>query len=155
MQVRCSDAGYQRIEICYTVTKDYFFPSEIGETAEVFEDKIAAAIMDTADGEVSDWTIDESDECDIQVDGLHPGIEYGIIISARVHLTGHCDYDPGRYDGPMEDCYPAEIDDVDFDEGAITDVSIWDAVHMMPGVFDDITVTIDDPETDGDVEIDY
>ena len=155
MQVRCSGSGYQGIKIYYTVTKDYYFPSEIGKTVEEFEDKIATAIMDTADGEVSDWAIDASDECEIREDGLHPGVEYGIELSARVQLTGTCEYDPGRYYGPMEDCYPAEIYDVDLDEGAITDVDVWAAINALPGVFDDITAHIDDPDSDGDIEVDY
>lgn len=152
MHVGCSGSGYQRITIYYTVIKDYFFSPETGETVESFEDKVATAIMATADGEVGNWEIIESD---IAESGLHPGVEYSMTVDAHVYLTGTCGYDPGKYCGPMADCYPEEIYDVDLDEGAITDVDVWAAMNALPGVFDDISATIDDPDIDGDVEVNY
>lgn len=152
MHVGCSGSGYQRITIYYTVIKDYFFSPETGETAESFEDKVATAIMATADGEIGNWEIIKSD---IDESGLHPGVEYSMTVDAYVYLTGTCGYDPGKYNGPMSDCYPEEIYDVDLDEGAITDVNVWAAMNALPGVFDDISATIDDPDIDGDVDVNY
>lgn len=140
----------QKIKIYYTVKENMEFSPENYETSEKFESKIAETIMDNVDGEIIDWEIIDGDTNDTQ---LLTNTEYFIEISAKIRCYGTCYYDPGRLYGPMEDCYPPEIDDVEYEEGQITCVNQVIIEDLLPEL-DEIKVTIGDPDYDGEIEID-
>ena len=148
MRVSCSANGQQQLKINYTVSKDYTFSAVNAETPEVFDEMIAVAIINNADGEITDWNIISSDTDTT----LHVDHVYHIVVSAAVSLQGTCRYDPGRDWGPMEDSYPPEISNVYIDEGMITDVDTEYALESLSELISTIEVTIDDPEYD-DIDI--
>ena len=146
MRENCTGRGSQYIKIFYTVNINYEFAPEQYITSEAFDDQIASAVMKAADVQIQDWEISNSDTNDTQ---LLTNTTYCIVVYAPLDLNGTCDYDPGVSYGPPEKCYPSEIDDVDFDEGMITDIDTYAALSGCPPVVDTLEVEI------GEVDIDY
>lgn len=146
MREKCTGRGFQYIKIFYTVNTNYKFAPEQYITSEAFDDQIASAVMKAADVQIQDWEINDSDTNDTQ---LLTNTSYCIVVYAPLDLSGTCDYDPGVSYGSPEKCYPPEIDDVDFDEGMITDIDTYSALSDCPLVVDTLEVTI------GEVDIDY
>lgn len=146
MRENCTGRGSQYIKIFYTVNTNYEFAPEQYITSETFDDQIASAVMKAADVQIQDWEISDSDTNDTQ---LLTNTTYCIVVYASLDLIGTCDYDSGVSYGPPEKCYPPEIDDVDFDEGMITDIDTYSALSECPSIVDTLEVII------GDVDIDY
>ena len=140
----------QTIKIIYTVKTNREFHPEDYDTCEDFDDKLAELVMGEADGEIDDWEIEESDTNDTM---LLTNTEYCILIRASVRVFGSCGYDPGRLYGPMEDCYPPEIYDVEYEEGMITSayVSPEYLSEVMPEI-DELKVIVCDVDGDSDIE---
>lgn len=114
--------------------------------------RIAEAVLDAADESVESWDIISSDFASDKHESLDANEEYYIKLKVQVRVEGTCDYDPGRNYGPMEDCYPAEVSDVDYDSGMITDVDESEVMDNIPEI-SGITVVIDDVDGDGELEI--
>jgi hypothetical protein len=141
---RCSFTANetQRVKIKFKLKEAYNYNAEDYDDDLSFD--IAKAFIDNCDGEVDDWEIWEDD---LDVDSLQANKEYCIEIEAKVKVGGTCYFSPGRYDGPMEDCYPDEIDDVEYEEGVIGDCN-WDLFEEelpyltfseMGAVYDDVS----------------
>lgn len=111
----------QRVKIKFKLKEAYNYNAEDYDDDLSFD--IAKAFIDNCDGEIDDWEIWEDD---LDVDMLQADKEYCIEIKANVSVGGTCYFTSGRYDGPMEDCYPDEIDDVEYEEGVIEDCN-WDS----------------------------
>lgn len=149
MRVDCSANAQQTLNIYYTVNTNHRFAPEDYITSDAFDEAIATAVMNVIETEVSDWGILDSDTNDTQ---LLTNTQYCIKVYARVRLTGTCDYDPGVNYGPMENCYPPEIDDYEFTSGAITDVDTYAALESAPPEVEDLWVEISEPDVE-DIEI--
>lgn len=142
----------QTVKIYYTVKKNRIFSEENYDCSEKFDENIAETIMHYLDGEVVDWEIVDSDTNDTE---LLTNNQYCITIRARVTCSGTCFYDPGRYEGPMEDCYPAEIDDIEYTDGLITGVYSQNMLEEKLPELDQISVEVSEPDQYNFKNIDF
>lgn len=138
----------QDIKISFNVA-DSFSMHPYGD-AENLATEIAYTVVQNCSGDINDWEIIDCDFGDDII--IESGIVYTIIVNCFVSVTGTCYYDPGRYSGRMEDCYPEEIDDVQYEDGMIDGCDTAKALSELTGIAD-LSVTIGPISEDGEIEI--
>ena len=143
----------QQLKVTFQLKDLMVFPNQYDDSnPEEFMLRIAESIVDNCNGEVYDWELIEYDEGDDN-GNLLPNTPYIMELTCCVSISGTCYYDPGRTYGDPYDCYPAEIDDVEYEDGMI-DSCDTDSILATFDELASLSVNIGEVSDDGDIEID-
>lgn len=120
---------------------------------EDLEGRIADATMLSLEG--SEFDSGEEYEIIEPIGEPAPDGTYTMTMRIEETVGGTCMYTPGRYYGPPENCYPDDIDDVEFEYGYASDCNMYDLRGLLQSTVVDVDtlhVNIDDFDEDFDME---
>ena len=141
----------QSLKITFQVNKLITFPESYAD-ADTFASDLVESVIENCDGDISDTEITEigfDDETD-----LEPGETYYIEVNCWVGISGTCDYTPAKTYGDPYDCYPEDIDNVEYEEGMICGCLTDNVKSVFPELAD-IQVVVGEVSDDGDLELDF
>lgn len=152
---RFTTSETQHVKVVFEVRQPIMFPDNT--TAEAYDDPddfandLADTIIDCCDGDINDY---EVSECGFDEDGLVPGETYYIDIACSVGISGTCSYDPGRSYGDPYYCYPSSVDDVEYEDGMITNCNEAGISTAFP-MLTNISVELGEVSDEGELELDF